>query len=237
MNIYVAFSLFAFMIVVYWVISELFTILFRITGLPDEKARFQVISLLTGTGFTTRESEMIVSSRVRRRLAAVTMLFGYVFNITIVSALVNVFMSIRFLKDEGQLVGIFIPITTVAVIFVIMRVPKVRAFTDRQLEKIAGKLMNKGFSNSVMVLDYIGKGCIAQVKLKEIPEKYMEKALKNMDLRSEKNILVMLVEHKGKQAEPASAETVFCVGDKLTVFGTYSDICKTFNANEHFEDI
>ena len=56
MNAYVSFSLFTFMIIVYWIISELFTILFRLTGLPDEKARFQVISLLTGSGFTTRES-------------------------------------------------------------------------------------------------------------------------------------------------------------------------------------
>ena len=63
MNIYLAFSLFALIILVYWVISELFAMLFRFTGLPDEKARFQVISLLTGTGFTTRESEMILSTR------------------------------------------------------------------------------------------------------------------------------------------------------------------------------
>ena len=36
---------------------------------PAEKARFQVISLLTGTGFTTRESEIVLSTRRRRRLA------------------------------------------------------------------------------------------------------------------------------------------------------------------------
>ena len=59
MNIYLAFSLFALVILGYWVISELFTLLFRFTGLPDEKARFQVISLLTGCGFTTRESELL----------------------------------------------------------------------------------------------------------------------------------------------------------------------------------
>ena len=59
MNIYLALSLFSLMILVYWVISELFAMLFRFTGLPDEKARFQVISLLTGCGFTTHESELL----------------------------------------------------------------------------------------------------------------------------------------------------------------------------------
>ncbi|MBQ1530932.1 MAG: hypothetical protein IIZ57_02205, partial [Solobacterium sp.] len=69
MNIYAAFSLFALIILVYWIINELFTILFRFMGLPEERARFQVTSLLTGCGFTTRESEFFISSRSRRRLA------------------------------------------------------------------------------------------------------------------------------------------------------------------------
>ena len=50
MNIYLALTLFSLIILIYWVISELFTMLFRFTGVPDEKARFQVISLLTGCG-------------------------------------------------------------------------------------------------------------------------------------------------------------------------------------------
>ena len=74
MNIYAAASLFAVLILLYWVISEVFTVLFRLIGLPEEKARFQVVSLLTGTGFTTRESEMILSTRSRRRLARITVL-------------------------------------------------------------------------------------------------------------------------------------------------------------------
>ena len=69
MNLYVALSLFSVIILIYLVITELFTILFRFTGLPDERARFQVISLLTGCGYTTRESETILSNRRRRRLA------------------------------------------------------------------------------------------------------------------------------------------------------------------------
>ena len=60
MSIYAATSLFSMTILIYWVITELFTMLFRFTGLPDERARFQVISLLTGCGYTTKESEMFL---------------------------------------------------------------------------------------------------------------------------------------------------------------------------------
>ena len=118
MNIYLAMLLFSLFIILYWVIAELFTFFFRLTGLPAEKARFQVISLLTGTGFTTRESEIIMASRRRRRLARITMLFGYVFNVTIVSALVNVFLSMKVVQAEHEFYGFLIPLGAVALIFV-----------------------------------------------------------------------------------------------------------------------
>ena len=47
MNLALAISLFVVIILIYWIICELFTVLFRFTGLPDDKARFQVLSLLT----------------------------------------------------------------------------------------------------------------------------------------------------------------------------------------------
>ena len=109
MNIYSALLLFSLVILVYWIMTELFTILFRFTGLPDERARFQVISLLTGCGYTTRESELFISNRSRRRLARITMLFGYAFNVTIVSAFINVFLSLKLSQAEHFYYGVLIP--------------------------------------------------------------------------------------------------------------------------------
>jgi Ca2+/Na+ antiporter len=63
------------------------------------------------------------------------MLFGYVFNITIVSALINLFMTLRFAQDEQRILSIFIPLVAIAMIFIIMRTQKIRSFTDRQLER------------------------------------------------------------------------------------------------------
>ena len=139
MNLIAAFTLFSLTILFYWIISDLFTILFRFTGLPDERARFQVVSLLTGCGFTTRESELILSSRARRRLARVTMLFGYVFNLTIVTAFINVFLSMKESQVMGFVLGLLMPLIVVTVIIVFMRVPAVRAWGDRALEKLARK--------------------------------------------------------------------------------------------------
>ena len=236
MNIYMAISLFSLIILLYWVITELFTVIFRFTGLPAEKARFQVISLLTGCGFTTRESEMILSSRARRRLARITMLFGYVFNITIVSAFINVFFSLKLVEVENYLLAMPIPLAAVIVIFLFTRVPAVRAWGDRLLQRLAGRIIHGDTDNTVMPLDYIGEDSIALVTLRDIPEEYRNVSLSETGLRADTGILVMLVETEGKKATPAGADTVFQVGDKLTVFGDYATICRTFHARERFTE-
>jgi hypothetical protein len=235
MSIYIACSLFATMILVYWVIAELFTMLFRFTGLPDERARFQVVSLLTGCGFTTRESEMILSSRSRRRLARITMLFGYVFNITIVSAFVNVFLSLKLVQAEHTFAAVLIPLAAALVVLALGRIRPVRARIDGLIGKLVGKLLRRGAENTVLLIDYIGADSIAVVTLKHVPDHLAGIPLRDSGLRNQENILVMLMERGGQKASAVSADTVFLPGDKLTVFGSFTAVCRAFEAEERFE--
>ncbi len=233
MNVIFAFTLFSVIIVIYWVIAEFFTVLFRFTGVPDEKARFQVVSLLTGSGYTTRESELFVSTKSRRRLARMIMLFGYVFNVTFISALINVFISLKNSERTfSHIVGLVFPIIYIAVIFLFMRMPKVHTWVENLLEKLVGKILKTGNENTAFLLDYIGEDSIVQVVLKRVPEPFADKPLSQTGLRSEHNLLVMLVD-RGK-AVPAAADTVFQPGDKLTVFGNYQTICNVFETHERF---
>ncbi len=237
MNIYKDIVLFSLIIIVYWIITELFTVLFRFTGIPAEKARFQVISLLTGAGFTTKESELLLTNRVRRRLARATMLFGYAFNITIVSAFINVFLTLKLSQVKSYYLGALVPLLLGIIIFSLMRIPRIRAWWDGFLQKVADRIVGRTDSfNTVLLLDYISGDSIALVTLKRIPEPLQGIPLSETGLRSDTGILIMLVEHSGQKAVPARADTMFAVGDKLTVFGNYAAICKTFQAREHFTD-
>ncbi|MBR3544582.1 MAG: TrkA C-terminal domain-containing protein, partial [Oscillospiraceae bacterium] len=133
--------------------------------------------------------------------------------------------------------GILIPLAATAVIFVFMRVPAVHAWGDRHLQKLADRIVGQTDRfNSVMLMDYIGTETIAQVTLHHIPDEYVDVPLSRMGLKAETGILVMLIEKPGKKAEPAGADTMFSVGDKLTVFGDYAVICRTFHARERFAD-
>lgn len=236
MNIYASASLFAIMILMYWIISEVFTVLFRLIGLPTEKARFQVTSLLTGVGFTTHESEMILSSRTRRRLARITMLFGYVFNVTIVSAMINVFLSMKKSEIGNSAISMLIPLLAIATAIVLSRTSRARRWLDQKIEMVAGRLTSQAALNSILMIDQIGKDSIATVTLNTIPEYLAGKPLSQTGLKQEYNILVLLVERKEQKPVAAMARTVFQVGDRITVFGDYSTLCRAFEAKERFTD-
>ena len=234
MNIYLAFTLFSLIVLIYWIIAEVFTMFFRFTGVSDEKARFQVISLLTGAGYTTRESEIFVSTRSRRRLARAIMMFGYVFNVTVISALINVFFSMKLSQVVSNMLGILIPLLAAFVIFLFIRIPRIRSWGENQIKKLVGKLLRRDKENSVLLIDYIGEDSIAQVLLHTVPEEFAGKPLSETGIRSKYNILVMIVD-RGK-AEPANADTVFQPGDTLTVFGNFGTICRVFEAQARFDE-
>lgn len=236
MNIYAAASLFAVLILLYWVIAEVFTVLFRLIGLPEEKARFQVISLLTGTGFTTRESEMILSTRSRRRLARITVLFGYVFNITFVSTVVNVFLSAGTGGFGSSILSMLIPLATLAAVLSLSRTREVRIWLDRKIERAADSFGSNRGVNGVTRIDELGPQTIARVSVKTVPEEMVDKTLSQLALKPKRDILVLMVEHIDRTTENPTAKTVFHPGDRITVCGDYRQICKVFQARERFSD-
>ncbi len=82
--------IFLILFVLIWLLIEILSIVLKLTGLELSKARFQVISILTHTGFTTRESELIVQHPTRRKIASALMIVSYVAQITLITLLFNV---------------------------------------------------------------------------------------------------------------------------------------------------
>ena len=91
----------------------------KLTGMPEQNARFQAVSALTGTGFTTTEAEMIVNYPIRRNIIALLMIFG---NLGIVSVLSTLMIS--FVRTEANVSAILIQLAwmigLVLVFFIIM---------------------------------------------------------------------------------------------------------------------
>lgn len=109
-------------------VIEIHTLIFTYTGLDKHIARFQVISMLTGTGFTTGESELIIDHPIRRRFGAFLILFGAFSLAVIISAISSI------LSDEFFTAKISIVAAVLLVVIIILKMPKVRDCLSKKLE-------------------------------------------------------------------------------------------------------
>lgn len=161
--------LFVLFIIIYIVISDIITIFFHLTGLTEETARFQVISLLTNSGFTTRESESVVSSKIWRRLAHATMLFGYAFTVTIVSTTVNFFMTLGKSKLDSPLFILPILLLLIFGFHLLRKSSFLKIKSDSWIESISNRIMSGKHSNPVVLVEDYGKMVVAHIYLHQLP--------------------------------------------------------------------
>jgi hypothetical protein len=106
------------------------------TGMEEQRARFQALSAFTGTGFTTRDAEIVVNNPRRRQIIMWLMILG---NAGIVAVIVSATSSIVSSHD------IEVPITIIVLIvgiFVLYRVLSRRGMTRRWEGFVKKKLLN-----------------------------------------------------------------------------------------------
>ncbi len=134
-NLLAAIIVFNILIAIYQAIIEIFSAIFRIEGIQLDKARFQTISILTGTGFTTSESEIMLSTKRRRKLTQTMILFSYIFNISIVSTIINVFVSSSNTSTKEIIIGVLLTITNLILLIILNKSTRVRRIVDNTIQK------------------------------------------------------------------------------------------------------
>ena len=68
--------LFILTLIASFVVVRIGAIAFQLTGLEWSLAKFQALSCFSGTGFTTKESELITSDKQRRKIASILIILG-----------------------------------------------------------------------------------------------------------------------------------------------------------------
>lgn len=220
--------LFVLFIITYIVISDIITVFFRLTGLTEENARFQVISLLTNSGFTTRESEVIVSSKIRRRLARATMVFGYAFTVTIVSASVNFFVNLGGAELASLLYILPILIAIMIVFQLLRKSSHFKTKFDALIESIGNQIMFGKHSNPIVLMEDYGDMVVAHVYLRNVPDIVKDMPLSQSRLMPDHNIMVIMVKNRDGQARQANAHTVLQKNDIIMVLGNRKSIRAVF---------
>lgn len=218
-------------IMVYLFLIRIFTVLFRITGLTNEKAKFQAISLLTSCGFTTSESEIIANDKARRKIAIIAMITGYGFSVIMVSLILNLLSSLNQSQTSATLKVIMIAAAVFIGVIIIFQLPFVKKFSERIIARIALRIIQrKNYDNTITILDNYGKDAICEVMINNLPEVFEDKKLSEIKLRDTYKINVLMIKRKNKVVD-ITRNTIVQYHDVIVLFGPYQNIKDLFSIN------
>lgn len=81
--------LFVIVVIISLTVVRIGAVAFKLTGIEWTIAKFQALSCFTSTGFTTKESELIVKNQQRRKIATILMIFGHAGLVSLIATSVN----------------------------------------------------------------------------------------------------------------------------------------------------
>lgn len=195
-------------------ITRVATVALTVTGMTRPMARFQARSALSGVGFTTSESEAVVSHPVRRRIVMALMLFGNVGLVTAVAGLLGGFL--RADASESAL-RVAILVTGLVAVYWLSKSP----FVDRHLSRVIGRLLARFTELDVIDADRLlhlsGPYSIEEVPVQE-GAWVAERTLGQLRLRDE-GIVVLGIGRDGRYLGAPDGDTQLHVGETLIVYG------------------
>ena len=229
MGIELAIALVLGFIIVYVLLIRIFATLLRLTGLTKSKSKFQAISLITNTGFTTSEAEIVATNKARRNIATAAMISGHVFSVIIVSLIINFITVFNVQEFKNNLIGIILVFGSFILFLIIFKIPFIEKRFEKLLEKIALKLIGKSKEENIIVLlDNYGKESIVEVTINTLPLFIENKTLKELNLRELYNINILSVRRNGKSIS-VDKNTKLELKDILVIFGSHQGIIDLFS--------
>ena len=134
-------------IIISFLVVRAAAIALMMTGMEENRARFQALSAFTGTGFTTRDAEIVVNNPRRRRIITWLMILG---NAGIVTVIVSATSTI--VSSEGFWLPISIAIIVIW-IFIFYRLMSRRGLTRRWEEFVQNRLFKRSLFQETIVED------------------------------------------------------------------------------------
>ena len=241
MNIIFAIALVLSVTAIYLFVIEVFSVAFKLTGLATKKIKFQVASLFTSTGFTTAESELIVTNVRRRKIAIICMYTSHIFSVVIMGLLINLIMSVISSISSKQTITaetftawyayVFYVSLALFLLVVFLKIPPINRRFQRFLERIGLKLSRANRQNNIVtVIDLYGKNAVAEIFLNQVPEFAKDVPLHEMKLNKKYSINILVIK-RGQRTIEVSKDTMFAQGDIIIVFGLIKDIEAAFLGN------
>ncbi|MEV5114944.1 hypothetical protein [Peribacillus frigoritolerans] len=215
----VLFMLLYFIIIV--LVIEISVTLMKLTGLKGTVARFQVISMLTGTGFTTDESKSIIDHPVRRKISMFLILFG-AFSLAVIISSISTLLT-----DDLRLMELSIIIGILLVLTILVKVP---FLNNRLSNKMKSEMYNhyelwEHPIEEVLFLE--DEDVVMEIDIYEDSEFIDVKAFDAISHGADINIL--FIESGEVKIRKELYEYKIKLGDNLFLYGNKKEIEETFS--------
>jgi hypothetical protein len=205
----------ALVFLIIWLLMLWFgSIALEATGMERARAHFQALSALTGTGFTTRDAEDIVSHPRRRSIASWLMFFG---NAGIVLFVILLIFYVGAHLASLSLVTVGVLIAPIIIILALIWFGVV----DKLGTKLANLFKRSGYFTSELssreTIHHAGDYSIARLTM---GRKAPEVGCKISDISLAKHNITILAIERGERTLPfPEAKEIVLAGDHLLCYG------------------
>lgn len=195
-------------------VVKIATIALKMTGMDEKRARFQALSAFTRTGFTTKDSEVIVVNEQRRRIIMTLMILGNAGLVTVVATLIISFAKGGLSPIPVQLV--LLAIATYLIYYLASHKGLTRKFTKRIEEKLSRSTFftKKPIEETLRLAQGYG---VAEISLKE-NSPHIGLTLQETDFKKE-GIIIMAIERGKDVIHTPKGGDRLCVDDTLICYG------------------
>jgi hypothetical protein len=211
--------LFLFIIISFFIV-RVGAVALELTGLDRNKARFQSLSAFTGTGFTTRESEMITAHPQRRKIITMVMILGNAGIISVIATFILSLVSTRgVIMPSVTLLGIilfvlifYIIVTRRGVQRILTQKIRENLISHMDLERVAvEEILHQAEGHGIAIVEMTPRNPL------------VGNSLATSGLR-EQGIMVLSIERAGAVVPAPQAQELIRSGDRLVCYGLLNNI-------------
>ncbi|HWP43434.1 MAG TPA: TrkA C-terminal domain-containing protein [Blastocatellia bacterium] len=195
------------------------TVALVMTGLDRRRAAFQALSALTNTGWTTRETELLMSHDQRRRIVMILMVLGHA---GLASTVATLMLSLS-QRDAGEVLeSLAILAGVILAMYLLARWRHFDRHLTAEIEKRlrqTSALRVTNFEEVLMLAEGYG---VFEVYVTE-QSQIANKTIGQLRLRS-RGMLVLAVDRAGRVIPAPHEKTLLLPGDRLICYGQIESV-------------
>lgn len=195
------------------------SVILRMTGLDAKKAKFQALSAFTGTGFTTKESELIMNHPLRRRTIFWLMIIG---NAGIVTAIVTTTSSLVSSKGYQSWFNVLLLVGGIYAFYkLVVKTKVVKKWEDFvRYRFIKSPLFEEKMTEDIL---HFSEGYVVINFIVKKGSKLDKARIADLNLNAN-GILILGIERENAWISIPNSKEIIKGGDKITVYGKRSII-------------